>query len=170
MKRFNRTSKVATVGVIVTLGLAAAGVAFAYVTATGSGSGAGKVATASTLTGKLKVTISPCATPASILPGQTQTCGYKVHNTTAGQVHFGTNTVALTHTGTTIKKSTGAKVAGCKVAWFTVSVTTQPAPNTLAAAATASGGVVTLKMKTSATTTQNACLGSTPKFTVTVPA
>lgn len=170
MNRFKMTRKVATAGLIVGLGLAAAGVAFAYVTATGSGTGAGKVATATTLTGKLKVTISTCATPTGILPGQTQTCGYKVHNTTGGQVHFGTNTVALTHTGTTIKKTTGAKVAGCKVAWFTVSVTTQPTPNTLAAAATASGGVVSLKMKTSATTTQNACLGSTPRFTVTVPA
>ena len=127
MRRFKATRKVATAGVIVGLGLAAAGVAFAYVTATGSGSGAGKVATASTLTGELEGHHQPLPRHRrASCPARPRPAATRVRNTTAGQVHFGTNTVALTHTGTTIKKSTGAKVAGCKAAWFTVSVTTQP--------------------------------------------
>lgn len=170
MKRIKLNKRSAAIGVAIGLALAVGGIAFAYVTATGSGTGVGKVGTAaSTLTGKLTVTVSACTTPTAILPGETQSCSYTVHNTTKGQVHFGTNTVALTKTGNTVVKSTGAKITGCKFSWFTISITPQPAPNTLAATATTTtNGVVKLKLNTS-TTTQGACLGSQPKFTVTVP-
>lgn len=170
MKRFKLSKKAAAVGVVVGLAFAVGGVAFAYVTATGSGTGTGRVGTASTVTGKLTVTVSACATPTSLLPGETQSCNYTVKNTTKGQVKFTTNTVTLTKTGTTVVKLTGAKIAGCKFVWFTISVATQPTPSTLAATGTASGGVVHLKLVTSASTTQNACLGAHPKFIVHVPA
>lgn len=169
--RINRFAVAA--GLSLGLALAVSGVAFAYVTATGTGTGTGRVGTASTtLTGKLAVSVSPCATPTAVLPGEAQTCAYSVKNTTKGQVHFGSNTVALTTTGvahTTVVKATGGTIAGCKFSWFTISVTTQPLPATLAATATtATNGVVTLKLTTE-TVTQGACLGTQPKFTVHVP-
>jgi hypothetical protein len=164
------SKKVAAAGVVAGLALVAGGVAFAYVTATGTGHGTGKVATSSAVTGKLTVTVSPCTTPTTLLPGETQSCGYTVHNTTKGQVKFTTNTVTLTRTGTTVVDSTGTPITGCTWGWFTISVFTQPTPSTLAATGTATGGVVHLTLNTSVTTTQNACLGAHPAFTVHVPA
>ena len=169
MRRFKLNRKSAAIGAAVALALALGGVAFAYVTATGSGTGFGKVGTrATTLTGKLTVTVTACITPTKILPGETQSCSYKVHNSTGGQVKFTNNTVALAKTGTTIVGTAG-KVAGCKFAWFAITIATQPAPQILAAGATTAAGIVHLKFITSASTTQNACLGSKPKFTITVP-
>ena len=172
MKHLRLNRFAVAVGLAIGLALAVSGVAFAYVTATGTGTGTGRVGTASTtLTGKLAVSVSPSATPTAVLPGESQTCAYSVKNTTKGQVHFGTNTVGLTRTGvaTTVVGHGGSKDQGCKFSWFTISVTTQPLPATLAATATtATNGVVTLKLTTE-TVTQGACLGTQPKFTVHVP-
>ena len=173
MKHLRLNRFAVAIGLAIGLALAVSGVAFAYVTATGTGTGTGRVGTASTtLTGKLAVAVSPCATPTAVLPGESQTCAYSVKNTTKGQVHFGTNTVALTTTGTahtTVVKATGGTIAGCRYAWFTISLTTQPFPATLTATATTTtSGVVTLKLTTE-TVTQGACLGTEPRFTVHVP-
>ncbi len=168
MRRFKLNRKAAAVGVVVGLALAVGGVAFAYVTATGSGTGYGKVGTKSTVTGKLTVSVTSCITPTKLLPGETQSCTYKVHNPTGGQVKFTTNTIALATTNTPTVTGTAGKVTGCKLIWFTVTIATQAVPTTLAAGGTATG-VVHLKWNTTATP-QTTCLGAKPKFTITVPA
>ena len=83
---------------------------------------------------------------------------------------FTANTVALATTNTPTVTGTAGKVTGCKLAWFAVTIATQPAPTTLAGGATTTTlGVVHLKWNTTATP-QTACLGAKPKFTITVPA
>ena len=99
MKHLRLNRFAVAIGLAIGLALAVSGVAFAYVTATGTGTGTGRVGTASTtLTGKLAVRHQSLRDTHGGAAGGVADL-YSVKNTTKGQVHFGTNTVALT-TGT----------------------------------------------------------------------
>ena len=112
MRRFKLNRKAAAVGVVVGLALAVGGVAFAYVTATGSGTGYGKVGTVQHTHRQADGDRQSCTTPTKLLPGETQSCTYKVHNATGGQVKFTANTVALATTNTPTVTGTAGKVTG----------------------------------------------------------
>jgi hypothetical protein len=173
MKRFKFGRKVAVMGVVTGLALAAGGVAFAYILATGSGPGNGTVGQSTSSHAKLTVSVTPCSGTATMLPGGSQTCHFVVHNPTTAVVHIGTATVTLTSTGGNIVQTvsgTKTAVSGCLASWFTASVTTQPSSTHIAAnGGTDSGGVVTLSLATKGTAVaQTSCLGTKPLFIVHV--
>jgi hypothetical protein len=170
---FKTRRRIAMVAVSGAMLAGAAGIAVAVFGGTGSASSHGTIGTTS-------LTVTPTSSNphgGPLYPGASSSDEWLVflaHNSSTKNEIIITETVSVNSTGGFIvTASNGIKVTGCKVTWFTATVTsTSPTNSTVPPKAfvppwgTATIGV-TLAMLT-VTTTQSACEGHSPTVTLTV--
>ncbi len=148
-QRMSRLKKIIVIAAVGALSLGGAGVAFAYWTSTGTGTGGASTAQA------VQFTILAEDPVGTLAPGSAgQTVAFTVTNPGPGTLYFSFATV-------TIADADGVPwvpPTGCLLADYTATITTQPTTGQLAAAATASGGVVTVTLANTSVN-QDACKG-----------
>lgn len=157
--RFKRAIVIISVSV---LGLAGAGVAYAYWTSTGTGDGIATTGQA------VAFTIAAADPVGNLAPGDAgQTIAFTVTNPATGPQYL---------SGVTVTMADAAGVAwvppaGCLIADYTASISTQPATGDIAAGATRTGGVATVTLADT-TADQDACQGAIVPlhFVASVPA
>jgi hypothetical protein len=176
------SKKFVVIGLATGLALGAAGIAAAYVGATGSGSGTGTVGPGK----EFKVALYS-GTGTTLTIGKPTHLTWTVQNVASYKEHVSTVTVKVAVTGVDIVTTTGTtRVPTCLASWFTVKLTrweidstnvwhsltpltSTYAPVTATLSHTKVIHVTVLEsMTTTLTHTQGACVGKTPKVTLTV--
>jgi hypothetical protein len=147
--RFKKTIVIAS---IAALSVAGAGAAFAFWSSTGTGDGTATTGQA------VQFVITEGAKAGTLAPGNLagQTVAFTVSNPGPGQLYLGTVTVSLADAA----GAAWVPPTDCLISDYSVTITTQPAPGTMAVGAGAArSGVATVVLANSALN-QDTCKGA----------
>jgi hypothetical protein len=161
---FTTRRQIAIVGIAAAMVLAGGTAAFAYFTSSGSGTGSATVGSANTWS------VVQDSASGTIYPGSgSSVITFHVTNNATGDQQFSTATptvVSSVDGGYIMHGDT--TVTGCLAAWFSASVTGDPAINTNIADGSTVHVNVKVTMPTDSSDNQDACEGATPDVTLAI--